>query len=160
MRSWAISKSAEAICLEPNGRSCSMISRAPILKERLRGWSAPRAVTPVITVRTLCKSSSPWSSTPEGFPVAYEVFDGDTADVTTLEEIVDKIENKYGIREAGGGCLIVALSARIISRIFGNAEPIIWWALRAASSPTLNASCLRATGKKFAGKPGGRVSTS
>jgi Transposase DDE domain len=36
--------------------------------------------------------------TPEGFPVAYEVFDGDTADVTTLEEIVDKIENKYGMR--------------------------------------------------------------
>ena len=36
--------------------------------------------------------------TPEGFPVAYEVFDGDTADVTTLEEIVDKIENKYGMK--------------------------------------------------------------
>jgi hypothetical protein len=36
--------------------------------------------------------------TPEGFPVAYEVFDGDTADVTTLEEIVDRIENKYGMR--------------------------------------------------------------
>ena len=36
--------------------------------------------------------------TPEGFPVAYEVFDGDTADVTTLEEIVDKIETKYGMR--------------------------------------------------------------
>ena len=36
--------------------------------------------------------------TAEGFPVAYEVFDGDTADVTTLEEIVDKIENKYGMR--------------------------------------------------------------
>ena len=36
--------------------------------------------------------------TPEGFPVAYEVFDGDTADVTTLEEIVDKMETKYGMR--------------------------------------------------------------
>ena len=36
--------------------------------------------------------------TPEGFPVAYEIFDGDTADVTTLEEIVDKIESKYGMR--------------------------------------------------------------
>ena len=36
--------------------------------------------------------------TPEGFPVAYEVFDGDTADVTTLEEIVDKIENKYRMK--------------------------------------------------------------
>ena len=36
--------------------------------------------------------------TPEGFPVAYEVFDGDTADVSTLEEIVDKIESKYGMK--------------------------------------------------------------
>ena len=36
--------------------------------------------------------------TPEGFPVAYEVFDGDTADVTTLEEIVSKIEKKYGMK--------------------------------------------------------------
>ena len=36
--------------------------------------------------------------TPEGFPVAYEVFDGDTADVTTLAEIVEKIETKYRMR--------------------------------------------------------------
>jgi hypothetical protein len=36
--------------------------------------------------------------TPEGFPVAYEIFDGNTADVTTLEEIVDKIETNYGMR--------------------------------------------------------------
>ena len=36
--------------------------------------------------------------TPEGFPVAYEVFDGDTAEVTTLEEVVSKIESKYGMR--------------------------------------------------------------
>jgi hypothetical protein len=74
--------------------------------------------------------------TPEGFPVAYEVFDGDTADVTTLEEIVDKIENKYGMR-GRVWVLIAALSARITCRIFGSVEPIIWWALRAASSPTL-----------------------
>jgi transposase len=30
--------------------------------------------------------------------VAYEVFDGDTADVTTLQKIVSKIEHKYGMR--------------------------------------------------------------
>ena len=30
--------------------------------------------------------------------MAYEVFDGDTADVTTLEKIVSKIENKYGMK--------------------------------------------------------------
>lgn len=32
----------------------------------------------------------------EGFPLAYEVFDGNRADVTTLEEIVGAVENKYG----------------------------------------------------------------
>ena len=36
--------------------------------------------------------------TAEGLPVAYEVFDGDTADVSTLEEIVSKIESKYGMK--------------------------------------------------------------
>ena len=53
--------------------------------------------------------------TAEGFPVAYEVFDGDTAEVTTLEEIVDKIENKYGMR---GRVWVFdrGVVARIISR--------------------------------------------
>lgn len=32
----------------------------------------------------------------EGFPLAYEVFDGNRLDVTTLEEIIDVIERKYG----------------------------------------------------------------
>lgn len=32
----------------------------------------------------------------EGFPVAYEVFDGNRADVTTVEEIVEAMETKYG----------------------------------------------------------------
>ena len=36
--------------------------------------------------------------TPEGFPLSYEVFDGDTADVTTLEEMVGHIEEKYGMK--------------------------------------------------------------
>jgi transposase len=34
--------------------------------------------------------------TPEGFPIAYEVFAGNTSDKTTLEEILQKIENQYG----------------------------------------------------------------
>jgi len=34
--------------------------------------------------------------TPEGLPVAYEVFAGNRADGTTLEEIVQLMENKYG----------------------------------------------------------------
>jgi len=34
--------------------------------------------------------------TTEGFPLAYEVFDGNRADVTTVEEIVDYMRSKYG----------------------------------------------------------------
>lgn len=34
--------------------------------------------------------------TPEGLPLAYEVFAGNRADVTTLEEIVTAMEQKYG----------------------------------------------------------------
>lgn len=32
----------------------------------------------------------------EGFPIAYEVFDGNRSDVTTLEEMLQTIEEKYG----------------------------------------------------------------
>ena len=32
----------------------------------------------------------------EGFPLGYEVFDGNRSDVTTLEEIVEVMEKKYG----------------------------------------------------------------
>ena len=34
--------------------------------------------------------------TPEGLPLAYEVFDGNRADVTTVEDIVELMEQKYG----------------------------------------------------------------
>ncbi len=34
--------------------------------------------------------------TPEGLPLAYEVFAGNRADVTTVEDIVDLMESKYG----------------------------------------------------------------
>jgi transposase len=34
--------------------------------------------------------------TPEGLPLAYEVFDGNRADVTTVEEIIDVMREKYG----------------------------------------------------------------
>lgn len=34
--------------------------------------------------------------TPEGLPVGYEVFAGNTADVTTVEEMVELMEGKYG----------------------------------------------------------------
>lgn len=34
--------------------------------------------------------------TPEGLPVGYEIFAGNTADVTTVEEMVELMEEKYG----------------------------------------------------------------
>src|SRR5437879_5564597 len=34
--------------------------------------------------------------TPEGFPLAYEVMDGNTSDRTTLRSFLDKIESSYG----------------------------------------------------------------
>jgi transposase len=34
--------------------------------------------------------------TPEGLPIGYEIFAGNTADVTTVEQMVELMENKYG----------------------------------------------------------------
>jgi transposase len=34
--------------------------------------------------------------TPEGLPIGYEIFAGNTADVTTVEEMVEMMEDKYG----------------------------------------------------------------
>jgi len=34
--------------------------------------------------------------TPEGLPIGYEIFAGNTADVTTVEDMVEKMEAKYG----------------------------------------------------------------
>jgi transposase len=34
--------------------------------------------------------------TPEGFPLSYEVFAGNRAEVTTLEEMLDAMERKHG----------------------------------------------------------------
>ena len=34
--------------------------------------------------------------TPDGFPLAYEVMDGNTSDKTTLKEFLAKIEKQYG----------------------------------------------------------------
>ena len=37
--------------------------------------------------------------TPDGFPIAYEVLPGNTADKTTLRQILQKIETQYGKAE-------------------------------------------------------------
>ena len=40
--------------------------------------------------------------TPDGFPLAYEVMDGNTSDKTTLKEFLAKIEKQYGKPNARG----------------------------------------------------------
>jgi len=41
--------------------------------------------------------------TPEGFPLSYEVFDGNRADVSTLEEVLEAVECKHGLARWGMG---------------------------------------------------------
>ena len=44
----------------------------------------------------MCKSSFALVITPDGFPLAYEVLDGNTSDRTTLRQFLDTIEQTYG----------------------------------------------------------------
>ena len=37
--------------------------------------------------------------TREGMPLGYEVFDGNRVDVTTVEEIVETMESRYGMAQ-------------------------------------------------------------
>ena len=73
---------------------------------------------------------------------------GTTPDVTTLEEIVDKIENKYGMRGR-----VWVFDRGVVSE--DNLQDLrrrgafYLVGTRAVSSPILSASCLRVTGKKW-----------
>jgi hypothetical protein len=51
--------------------------------------------------------------TPEGFPLSYEVFEGNRADVTTLEEMLDVVERRHG-QPVGCGSLTAVLLAKTI----------------------------------------------
>ena len=98
MHLWVISRSAGATSLEPNAvvllydlTSTYFEGEAAEVESAARGYSRDHRPDTLQVIVALVVTA-------EGFPVAYEVFDGDTADVTTLEEIVDKIENKYGMK--------------------------------------------------------------
>ena len=41
--------------------------------------------------------------TPDGLPLAYEVFPGNRHEASTLEEFLDRVENLYGRAPAGPG---------------------------------------------------------
>src|SRR5205814_3526492 len=76
----------------------------------------------------------------EGFPLSYEVFDGNRADVTTLEAMVRLVERKYG-RARRVWCSIAASSAKRTWPCCAGAEDSIWWARRAANSESSSANC-------------------
>jgi len=56
--------------------------------------------------------------TPEGFPVAYEVYPGNTRDIATLEEFLDRIEKQYGksCPRGNGGSTSLAHGSRYPNR--------------------------------------------
>jgi transposase len=67
--------------------------------------------------------------TEEGLPLSYEVFEGNRADVTTLEEILDSVERKHG-KLAESGSSIAGLSVKRILTCCVPEVPPIWWPLR------------------------------
>jgi len=83
----------------------------------------------------------------EGLPIGYEVFAGNTADVTTVEQMVELMEEKYGQAQR-----IWVMDRGMISE--DNIDSALarlatWWAHPRASSNSLNSSCWkRKTGRK------------
>jgi hypothetical protein len=48
--------------------------------------------------------ASAWSWTPKGLPLAYEVFVGNRAEVTSVEEIVEAMQRQHGCAKSSSGC--------------------------------------------------------
>ena len=67
--------------------------------------------------------------TEEGLPLSYEVFEGNRADVTTLEEILDLVERKHG-KLGRVWYLIAALSVKRTLACYVPEAPPTWWPLR------------------------------
>ena len=67
----------------------------------------------------------------EGFPFSYETFDGNRADVSTMETILRTVERKYG-KARRIWCSMEASSARRTSRPFASAAGSAWWEHRGA----------------------------
>jgi transposase len=68
----------------------------------------------------------------EGFPFSYETFNGNRADVSTMEMILRMVERKYGKARRIWVLDRGKLSARRIWRRSANAGVSIWWARAAA----------------------------
>ena len=80
--------------------------------------------------------------TPDGFPLAYEVMNGNTSDRTTLRGFLDKIEQTYGkarrVWVMDRGIPTEAILAEM--RDPGPADRSIWWARRRAGSTSTSRS--------------------
>jgi hypothetical protein len=59
----------------------------------------------------------------EGFPFSYETFDGNRADVSTLETVLRMVERKYG-KARNASPIFRTISKSIIFLVIGNSRPI------------------------------------
>ena len=91
-----LARALERTCLRPTSKCCFTISPAPISNaippeagKRKHGHSRDKRPDCVQVVIALV-------ITTDGFPLAYEVMDGNTSDRTTLKAFLSKIEAQYG----------------------------------------------------------------
>src|SRR3989449_3154033 len=61
----------------------------------------------------------------DGFPLSYETFDGNRADVTTLETVIRMVERKYGKARRGGGFFRGTISEGKLQALRKNGGPYI-----------------------------------
>ena len=67
--------------------------------------------------------------TPDGFPLAYEVRNGNTSDRTTLRDFLKKIEETYGKAQRVWVMDRGIPSEAILQEMPSSGRPSIWWAL-------------------------------
>src|SRR5206468_1295008 len=86
--------------------------------------------------------------TSDGFPLAYEVMDGNTSDRTTLHSFLDHIEKTYG--KAKRMWVIAAFRPKRFCRRCGtrHARFSIWWEHRKARSNSMKRSGWLCPGRK------------
>jgi len=89
----------------------------------------------------------------DGFPFSYELFDGNRADVSTVEAILRTVERKHGKARR-----VWIFDRGVVSEEnwwpSASAGASIWWAPRAASSSSSNRNCSRMISKRSVGSGG------
>ena len=87
--------------------------------------------------------------TPEGFPLAYEVLPGNTADKTTLQDFLAKIEKQYGKADRIWVMDRGIPTEEVLEQMRESTPPVSYWSARPkASSPCSKPIWPRATGSR------------